>query len=44
QVMIDKEQKSDLWSIIREQDAAHGSIDTPEPDWGKDVGAELIDD
>ncbi|WP_052767552.1 MULTISPECIES: AbrB/MazE/SpoVT family DNA-binding domain-containing protein [Lacticaseibacillus] len=44
QVMIDKEQKSDLWSIIREQDAAHGSIDTPESDWGKDVGAELIDD
>lgn len=42
--MIYKEPKSDLWSIICEQEAVHGSIDTPEPDWGKDVGAELIDD
>lgn len=32
-----------LWDIVDTQEKVYGSIDTPETDWGEDVGEERID-
>lgn len=37
-----KRKEKDLWSIVKKQEKKHGSINTPEINWGKDVGEEKI--
>jgi len=37
-------EKSDFWQQLYEQAARYGSPDTPELDWGPDVGHEIISD
>jgi len=37
-------EKSDFWQQLYEQAARYGSPDTPELDWGPDVGLEIISD
>lgn len=32
-----------LWDIVDTHEKVYGSIDTPETDWGEDVGEERID-
>ncbi len=43
EVTVKREQPKDIWSLAREQAVKYGSIDTPEIDWGSDVGNEVID-
>lgn len=36
-------EKSDFWKTVDEQEKKYGSVDTPEVDWGEDVGSEDFD-
>ena len=42
-VTDEKPKTNNLWDIVEEQRKKYGSIDTPEIDWGSDVGEERID-
>ena len=42
-VTVEKLKTNNLWDIVEEQRKKYGSIDTPEIDWGSDVGEERID-
>lgn len=42
-VTVEKPKINNLWDIVEEQRKKYGSIDTPEIDWGSDVGEERID-
>ncbi|MBD5432511.1 MAG: AbrB/MazE/SpoVT family DNA-binding domain-containing protein [Lactobacillus sp.] len=42
-VTIEKSKEDDLWQMVKEQEEKYGSIDTPEIEWGEDVGKEIID-
>lgn len=42
-VTVEKPKTNNLWDIVEEQRKKYGSIDTPEIDWGSDVGEERID-
>ncbi|GAA2972679.1 type II toxin-antitoxin system PrlF family antitoxin [Lentilactobacillus parakefiri] len=36
-------EESDFWKIVDEQEEKYGKVDTPEVDWGSDVGSEEFD-
>ncbi|MGF2384692.1 AbrB family transcriptional regulator [Lentilactobacillus otakiensis] len=36
-------EKSDFWKVVDQQEKEYGSVDTPEVDWGEDVGSENFD-
>ena len=40
---VEKLKTNNLWDIVEEQRKKYGSIDTPEIDWGSDVGEERLD-
>ncbi len=42
-VTVEKLKTNNLWDIVEEQRKKYGSIDTPEIDWGLDVGEERLD-
>ena len=42
-VTVEKLKTNNLWDIVEEQRKKYGSIDTPEIDWGSDVGEERLD-
>ncbi|MGM9894756.1 MAG: AbrB family transcriptional regulator [Lactobacillus amylovorus] len=42
-VTVEKPKANNLWDIVEEQRKKYGSIDTPEIDWGSDVGEERLD-
>ena len=42
-VTVEKPKTNNLWDIVEEQRKKYGSIDTPEIDWGLDVGEERLD-
>ena len=42
-VTVEKLKTNNLWDIVEEQRKKYGSIDTPEIDWGSDVGEESLD-
>lgn len=42
-VTVEKLKTNNLWDIVEEQCKKYGSIDTPEIDWGSDVGEERLD-
>ena len=42
-VTVEKLKTNNLWDIVEEQSKKYGSIDSPEIDWGSDVGEERID-
>lgn len=42
-VTVEKPKANNLWDIVEEQRKKYGSIDTPEIDWGLDVGEERLD-
>lgn len=33
----------DFWTIIAEQERKYGNVNTPEINWGEDIGAEKIE-
>ena len=35
--------KDDSWGVAEKQRVKYGVVNTPEIDWGKDVGSEVID-
>lgn len=39
-ITVEKPKKKSLWNIVAEQEKKYGSIDTPEIEWGDDVGEE----
>ena len=41
-VTVEKLKTNNLWDIVEEQRKKYGSIDTPEIDWGSDVGEERL--
>lgn len=41
-ITVEKPKKKSLWNIVAEQEKKYGSIDTPEIEWGDDVGEERI--
>ncbi|WP_283581346.1 type II toxin-antitoxin system PrlF family antitoxin [Ligilactobacillus hohenheimensis] len=44
QITLEKqESNANLWDVVAQQEKEYGSIDTPEFDWGSDVGTEVID-
>ena len=42
-VTVEKLKTNNLWDIVEEQRKKYVSIDTPEIDWGSDVGEERLD-
>lgn len=42
-ITLEKPKHNNLWDIVAEQEKKYGSVDTPELDWGPDMGAERID-
>ena len=42
-VTVEKLKTNNWWDIVEEQRKKYGSIDTPEIDWGSDVGEERLD-
>lgn len=42
-VTVEKSKGDYLWDIVEKQREKYGSVDTPEIDWGSDVGKERID-
>lgn len=43
EVLLEREEPDDLWSIVEKQEKVYGNLSTPEPDWGADVGVEDFD-
>lgn len=43
QITVEKPKTHNLWDIVEEQRKKYGNIDTPEIDWGSDVGEERLD-
>ena len=43
EVLLEREEPDDLWSIVEKQEKVYGNLSTPEPDWGADAGAEDFD-
>ena len=41
-ITIEKPKTNNLWDIVEEQRKKYGSIDTPEINWGPDIGEERI--
>lgn len=42
-IEVKKANNNDFWGVVMEQQRRYGSIDTPKPAWGPDVGGEVID-
>lgn len=42
-IEVKKANNNDFWGVVMEQQRRYGSIDTPEPAWGPDVGGEVIE-
>ena len=36
--------EDDLWKKVRGQEEKYGTIDTPEIEWGEDIGTEIIEE
>ncbi|WP_261810362.1 AbrB family transcriptional regulator [Levilactobacillus humaensis] len=43
EVIVEREQPDEFWSVVEKQEKIYGNLSTPEPDWGTDVGAEEFD-